>query len=683
MSEIYGGDPEQTYAPNAKPMDETEIAMMVDQWQQNAINEEGDELSTQREQALDFYNQEPYGDEEKGYSQTVTGEVMETVEWALPSIVRTFMTGEPCRFQGVGVEDRQAAEHETKCVNWVVRHSNPDSYQEFVTWLKDALLMPNGYLKVWWEKTQNWRFEEYQGLSEQAMASLGIPEQGEIVSVEMEEDARGQLTYSAVIRVDEHTSRIRFAAVPAEEVLIAPTCTSLNLDDADYVVHEPVDVTRSDLVAMGYDYDLVMGLETKSDDLSSTERTARRKTTDENSGLVNPVEVEMMERVDYVEAYGRIDVDGDGYAEYRKICKVGSEVLLMEYADMQPFCTLTCMIQPHRHVGKSLGMTAMTIQRENSALTRQTHDNLYRVNRPRAILGRSINRDEWDDYQPHGGVEGNPADYAPEIVPVAVQHVLPWLQKQDDALQGRTGVSKLAMGLDAETLAQSTMGAYLEAAGASSQRLETVIRTFAETGVAQMMLKVHALLRKHHDGQLEADLTGEPQAVQPREWKTRRNVVPLVGIGTGSMRERAAVGGELLRLQREAVPEGLATKQQVYNTLSELAAALGRYEVESYFTDPSSPEGQQIAQAMAQSQQQQQQAAQAQMQAMLDVELKKIEAKYKSDMEKMLGDMAQHRDKELREWAQLELESQADIAGRGIDASQVSPMTTQVVPNLS
>ena len=48
------------------------------------------ETSLQRQQALEYYMREPYGNEVEGRSQVVTGEVAEVIDGALPQIMKVF-----------------------------------------------------------------------------------------------------------------------------------------------------------------------------------------------------------------------------------------------------------------------------------------------------------------------------------------------------------------------------------------------------------------------------------------------------------------------------------------------------------------------------------------------------------------------------------------------------------------
>ncbi len=663
------------------PMDDRELCSMIDNWKHRGVNDDVDEISQRRQLAYDYYLQEHYGDEQDGYSKAVTGEVMEVVEWAMPSLMRTFLTGQPARFRALTAQDQGQAEHESAVVNWVIRAAN-ESYSELSQWFREALLYPNAYLKVWWDARTEYEFDEYEGLSEDQLIGLQMDDGVEIMAVEQSErmvimvdPATGQPVqqpvpqFALTLRSERKVSRLRFEATPPEEVIVASNHTTLNLDDAEYVIHEQSEVTRSDLIAMGYDYDTVMSLQSKDDDLSDQEKTSRRDTIDENTGLSDLPDQEMLQRVEYIECYGQIDADGDGYAERRKICKSGDTILRNEYSAYQPFCTLTCLIQPHRHVGYGTAESAMQIQRQNSTLKRQMLDNLYRTNRPRAI-GRQVDADAFNNYIPHSLIDGDPTKIAWEQVPVVVGNVLPFLEWQDSELSAVTGISKHSMGMDAETLAQSTMGAYMEAAGQSSQRLEMLIRTFAETGIAQLMLKVHELLRRHQDQPLEAEITGEWTQVDPRNWQTRTDVVAGVGIGHGSHRERAAAAMQTLEVQREAMQAGLSTPKKVYQSLEDLMAALGKPDASLYFVDPDSPEGQQMAQQRAQQVQAEQQAQQQAMMAQFQM----LQAQMQAEFQKIRQDAVKQQQENERKWGEIELKYATDIIGRGIDAAQTRSM---------
>ena len=60
----------------------------------NTLNDDGNEVSSLREENFDYYLGKKYGNERRGYSQVVTRETFEAVEWAMPSIMRAFTAGD-------------------------------------------------------------------------------------------------------------------------------------------------------------------------------------------------------------------------------------------------------------------------------------------------------------------------------------------------------------------------------------------------------------------------------------------------------------------------------------------------------------------------------------------------------------------------------------------------------------
>ena len=185
----YVMDPElQQDEPQADPMSDREIAHVVDQWREQGINDDQDEISSRRQRILDYYSMEPYPEDggdwgNEGYSQVVTAEVLETVEWCKPSIARVFLHGEPCKFRALNADDQELAEQETAVVNWVLRQV-ADYFSEVMQWTHDGLLYPNAYLKVWWDKRTEKEFSDYEGLTAQQLIGLQSDPNVEIVRIE-------------------------------------------------------------------------------------------------------------------------------------------------------------------------------------------------------------------------------------------------------------------------------------------------------------------------------------------------------------------------------------------------------------------------------------------------------------------------------------------------------------------
>ena len=83
------------------------------------------ETTDERQQALEYYMREPYGNEVEGKSQIVTGEVAEVVDGALPQLMRVFTSADDAVvFEPVNQGDEETADQATKYVNHIFYKDN-------------------------------------------------------------------------------------------------------------------------------------------------------------------------------------------------------------------------------------------------------------------------------------------------------------------------------------------------------------------------------------------------------------------------------------------------------------------------------------------------------------------------------------------------------------------------------
>ena len=78
------------------------------------------ELSAQREENMEYYLGEKFGNEIDGRSEIVTTDVRDTVEYIMPSLMRIFTThNNIAEFEPQGPEDMEMAQQATDYVNYV------------------------------------------------------------------------------------------------------------------------------------------------------------------------------------------------------------------------------------------------------------------------------------------------------------------------------------------------------------------------------------------------------------------------------------------------------------------------------------------------------------------------------------------------------------------------------------
>ena len=165
-------------------------------------------------------------------------------------------------------------------------------------------------------------------------------------------------------------------------------------------------MSRSDLVAMGYDEEEVKNLPASSDDIYNTEDMVRQRNVDEYP--VDNYTQGQNTKVLIYESYVRYDQDEDGIAELRKIVSAGdngSTILENMPCDNIPFVTITPIPMPHRFYGRSVSELVEDIQLMKSTVMRQLLDNMYLTNNNRvAVMDGMVNMDDLLTTRPGGVV---------------------------------------------------------------------------------------------------------------------------------------------------------------------------------------------------------------------------------------------------------------------------------------
>ena len=127
----------------------------------NAIGYLDTETTEARSKALQYYLRDPYGNEQEGRSQIVTGEVAEAIDGALPQLIRVFTTTEDIvYFEPKSPGDEETAKQATDYCNWVFYREN-DGLLILHNWFKDALLQKVGVVKAYWDEQESVIKEEY------------------------------------------------------------------------------------------------------------------------------------------------------------------------------------------------------------------------------------------------------------------------------------------------------------------------------------------------------------------------------------------------------------------------------------------------------------------------------------------------------------------------------------------
>lgn len=554
-----------------------------------------------RAESMDYYLRKPYGNEVEGSSQVVTGEVAEAVDGALPQLIRVFTANEDAvQFEPVKDGDEPFAEQASDMANWVFYKDNA-GFLILHNWFKDALLQKVGVVKAYWEEKKDITKEKYQNLSDDEITMLLMDGDFEIVRQKTDQiigaDGMAYNSHSVTIQRTKDKSRIVIENVPPEEFLISKVARTV--EDSPFVAHRRM-IDRGDLIAMGFDKEIVDSIPAGDRLEYSPERLARYERDElPDYAITNDVEV--------FECYIKIDTNDDGIPELRKIIMAGQQVLSNEDCDYVPFHAICPIPIPHLFFGQSLADRTMDIQLEKSTILRQMFNNLYLTNNYRvAAVEGQVNMDDLLTSTAGGVVRvKNPNAITPLTVQSTAGQSFPMFEYLDNALSKRTGVSDMQQGLDPNVLQNVSATAVAAMTQQSAGKLELIARIFAETGVKSLFKGILHLLCKYQEKPRTVRLRGKWVSFDPREWDTEYDVTVNVGLGNGNRQEQIAMLQMIMAKQEEIIGKygannPLVTVSQYRKTLGRMIEMAGFKDTTAFINDITPEIEQQIMQAASQ-----------------------------------------------------------------------------------
>ncbi len=553
-----------------------------------------DTIDKQRETAMEYYYGMPLGNEVDGRSQYVDSSVMDTIEWIKPSLMRVFASGdEMVTFNPVGPEDVESAQQATDYVNFIFTKDNP-GWEILYTWFTDALLQKNGIVKCYWDEYEDWNREEYNGLDEQEFNVLLLNPGVEVLEHTAYSDDYGA-KHDVVITRKAYVGKVKVENVPPEEFLISREAKTI--EDARFTCHRVLK-TLSELRLMYPDKDLDPKDLGSGEDNYLFQSDLARFDFDNSRGLPwgdgNIMSEDESLRTYWLhESFMKIDYDGDGIAELRKVCSVGQEVLANEEIDSIPFISITPIKIPHKFFGLSIADLVLDIQKIKSVLMRNLMDNMYNQNFGRyAVLEGQANLDDLLTQRPGGVVRvKSPNAIMPLATPQLEQSSFSMLDYLDKLRESRSGVNKFSQGLNEDALTSHTTATAVSATMTAAQsRVELIARCFAETGVKDLMRNIYELVMKNQDHQRVVMLRNKWVPVRPDMWRDKMDCTVSVGIGNGNRDQQLMHLTTMLSFAGDAMRGGLkiVNEKNMYNMGAALVKNMGFQNVDDFLTDPES-----------------------------------------------------------------------------------------------
>lgn len=409
------------------------------------------------EEAYDLYNADKEYYKKKfprisKSSNLVSTDVADTIEWALPSLMKIFMgSDEVVQIEGAEGEDERPAEVMKKLINYQLQRKNP-AFTCFYNWFKDSLITGVGILKCYWER-QTGQTQQTQIVNQLVFQQMQQQGMQIINAVPVNQLGDLQVTF---VQEFYNKNQPKIENIVPSEFRFSPGYKSL--EECPFIAHKKR-VTLSYLRQREKE-----GIFANIDKVAET---SKPPLVDDpiDQGLrdnyyvnTNKVE-ESAKEFDLWECYVRLDINEDGIAEDIQVFLVEDTFIRIEenIFERSPFFLLSPMKDPHRiWPKKSYSKLIGELQDLKIALIRQVMINIAKSNDPVMIMSEdAINIQDY--------IEGrlvlrkkpgfSMSDCVQPMPPIQLH---PWtfnfLEYVETQKENRTGITRYNQGLDARSL---------------------------------------------------------------------------------------------------------------------------------------------------------------------------------------------------------------------------------------
>lgn len=579
------------------------LMLMLKAEEEQALTYAENEIIEQQIEALQRYYGEKYGDEEEGRSQVTTREVLETIEWTRPDLMRVFASGGNVVYlEETSKEDASFAQDAADYLQWIFFSDNP-GFELLDDFAFDGLLHRRGYLACYWRDKEYAAPQKLTGLNIMQVAELQQDPKVEILGQDF--DGEGSTGITLIVRKVKYPGRVEIVSIAPEDMRLSGR--TVTIDGARYVgrVNRMLAGEAARLWPEMADEILEYGgadrgnnsftraaEDVRQERFRDDSNTWRGSGYGDGNGSAQEVEI--------LEEYIRVDLNDDGYPETIRAYRLGDLLLEESEVEENPFGTWTPVRVPHRFMGLSMHDLVADLQRRSTVLTRAALDAVYQsvVNREfydrnklgedsvAALLSTVAGTKIPVDGDPNGVIM--PATGGIDTAQVA------WdaLNQLAATLENRTGATRQTQGLDPDALLKGPHSGraieMLQTAGGA--RKEMVARNMA-SGLGQFFSKLYRLVCRNQDEEKQAKVGGKWCEFDPRTWNSDLRVTVHTGLGTGN-RDQTIAGLIMIRDEQNQVIEALGpdnpnvTIKNRYAVQEELTRALGYRSGDRFFTEP-------------------------------------------------------------------------------------------------
>ena len=436
-----------------------------------------------------------------GQSDFVSFDFWSMVQWAIPVIMNSFFGGdEAVVIVGRNEEDVPRAELLKSLIQFQLMTQNK-GFLVLWDWFTDAFQYNLGAVKIWWERVEDWDNVkiEYADMT-RLMMIQGDP------NCEIEYASSPDMF--GMCQVQYRVGRLKSNKPVIEPVRVTDLRWSpeaKSLEDANFVAHRQMvtaDHLRKQARAGVYDAQAVERAIENANSGSVIYGQFEQELNDELDQRPND-EDGARALYELYECYVKVDINGDGMLEDALISVVGDELIRVTenpYGRV-PIFTLSPIRDPFKVMGSlSLAEIVGEIQTIKTALMRQMLINTVITNNFRWFIdGSGVDLKDIQKNRQYIKVNGDPRL---KVLPFPQNAIAPWSMTLYEALEGAleqyTGKTRYNQGTDGSSLNKRATGISL-LQQASEQRIDYIVRVFAETGVSELLRFMVELNQRYID----------------------------------------------------------------------------------------------------------------------------------------------------------------------------------------
>ena len=523
-------------------------------------------------------------------SDFVSYDFWSIVQWAIPNIMNSFFGGdEAVVIVGRSEEDVQRADLLKALIDFQVMTQNR-GFLVLWDWFTDAFQYNLGAVKIWWERIEDW---DEQKIEYADMSRLMMLQSDEWCKIE----AVSQPDAFGLSQVQYRVGRLKSNKPIIEPVRVtdlrwSPEAKSLS--EANFVAHRQTvtaDHLRKQARAGVYD---AQAVERAIDGAGSGGVVFGQFETELNDELDQWPHDEEGARAlfELYECYVKLDINGDGLLEDALVSVVGDEIIRIgenTYGRV-PIFALAPVRDPFKVLANlSLAEIVGEVQTIKTALMRQMLINTVNTNFQRWFVDENgVNVDDiFNNRQFIRISTGNPKD---KVVPWPTQSIAPWTMTLYETLEGAleqyTGRTRYNQGMDAKSLNKTATGISL-LQQASEQRIDYIIRVFAETGVSEMLRFLVKLNQRYIDQPQVIRLKNQALQITPDDLEGEFDIDVNTEAGVGKRKQTIQnLQYYMTAIAQTGLNIGAVTPGEWAKAAQKLLTESGIRDPQSYVLDP-------------------------------------------------------------------------------------------------